>query len=78
MPGLYDSDFYVYPDFSAGGGQMLTCRELARVGQVIVNDGQWLDANGKEFTLVDSDYIYQLQHPANREVFEVFLPAMVT
>ena len=31
---------------AAGGGQMVTCREMARVGQLMVNKGKWLEIAG--------------------------------
>ena len=31
---------------SAGGGQMVTCRQLLRLGQLIANRGAWVDAAG--------------------------------
>ena len=29
-----------------GGGQMMSCRDMAKVGQLIVNGGRWPDGNG--------------------------------
>ena len=31
---------------SAGGGQMTTCSDLLRLGQVLLNKGKWLEASG--------------------------------
>ena len=39
--------------FAAAGGQMVTCREIARVGQLINNKGKWVDAAGRPFQLAD-------------------------
>jgi hypothetical protein len=30
---------------SAGGGQMSTCTDLLRLGQLLLNKGKWLDAD---------------------------------
>jgi CubicO group peptidase (beta-lactamase class C family) len=49
---------------SAGGGQMVSCREIARVGQLIVNKGTWVDAQGKPYQLADADYMEQMIKPA--------------
>jgi CubicO group peptidase (beta-lactamase class C family) len=49
---------------SAGGGQMVSCREIARVGQLINNKGVWLDAAGKPFQLASADYVEQMVKPA--------------
>ena len=42
------------------GGQMATCRDAARFGQLMVNGGTWLDENGEVTRLVDSDFIGRL------------------
>ena len=45
IPHLFrDNDAYVFPNVSAGGGQHMTCRQLARIGQLIVNEGKWPSA----------------------------------
>jgi CubicO group peptidase (beta-lactamase class C family) len=36
-----DNDMYVYPNVSIGGGQHMTCRQIARIGQLLLNKGQW-------------------------------------
>lgn len=38
IPDLYKYDA-LGDDISAGGGQMMSCRDIARVGQLIVNKG---------------------------------------
>ena len=32
---------YVYPNVSVGGGQHMTCRDIARIGQLMLNKGRW-------------------------------------
>lgn len=49
---------------SAGGGQMVTCREMARFGQLIVNRGKWLDKSGQPYQLADPKHIEALTQPA--------------
>ena len=61
-------ELYAYDDvgeqISAAGGQMVSCREAARVGQLIANGGKWLDAGGKPYQMADPDYIKQMLQPA--------------
>ena len=71
-------DFYALddlgPDFSAGGGQLVGCRDVARFAQLILNKGEWPTSEGgashdgvSTEQLVSPDYISQLltpQYPA--------------
>jgi len=42
MPGLFAGDAYVGGgNISAGGGQQMTCRQIARIGQLLANKGRW-------------------------------------
>jgi hypothetical protein len=42
FPGVFkENDMYLYPNISIGGGQHMTCREIARVGQLLLNKGRW-------------------------------------
>jgi len=42
MPGLFAGDAYVGGgNISAGGGQQMTCRQIARIGQLLANRGRW-------------------------------------
>lgn len=33
------------PEFSPGGGQMMSCRDQMRVAQLLINKGRWYDDN---------------------------------
>ena len=49
---------------SAGGGQMVTCREMARFGQLMANKGKWLDQNMEPFQLVQEKFMEEMVQPA--------------
>ena len=56
---------------SAGGGQMVTCRGLMRLGQLILNKGAWpgLGQGGRAGQLIPASYVDDLQtphYPTNR------------
>lgn len=51
-------------DIQVGGGQQASCRDLARIGQLIINKGKWIDANGELFQLIDEKYIEEMTSPA--------------
>ena len=36
-------------EISAGGGQLYTCRDAARVGQLVLNQGRWVDSTGQGY-----------------------------
>eukprot|EP00040_Diaphanoeca_grandis_P039718 m.259895 g.259895 ORF g.259895 m.259895 type:complete len:615 (+) comp38863_c0_seq1:70-1914(+) len=63
IPTLYDFDG-TGVDISAGGGQMMSCREIAKVAQVIVNRGVWLDENDKPYQMANANYLEQMLQPA--------------
>ena len=69
VPRLYEFDG-LGDDISAGGGQMATCREIARAGQLLLNHGKWLDENGQARQLMDESYTRQLFEPAQNGVVE--------
>eukprot|EP00930_Biecheleria_cincta_P013079 TRINITY_DN11845_c0_g1_i2.p1 TRINITY_DN11845_c0_g1~~TRINITY_DN11845_c0_g1_i2.p1 ORF type:complete len:962 (+),score=129.73 TRINITY_DN11845_c0_g1_i2:45-2888(+) len=56
-------DFYKYDDmdddFSAGGGQFMSCRESARIAQLMLNEGIW-PGHGR---LVGADFIQEMLKP---------------
>ena len=54
---------------SAGGGQMVTCRQLLRLGQLIANRGAWVDADGAETQFIDRDYMTQMTEPSYPKAF---------
>ena len=49
---------------SAGGGQMVTCREMARIGQLMLNKGKWLDKTGAPFQMAAEKHIDAMMKPA--------------
>jgi CubicO group peptidase (beta-lactamase class C family) len=57
-------DFFAHDQLSghisAAGGQMATCRDAARFGQLIANGGHWLSADGSLRTLVDPWFVEQM------------------
>lgn len=64
---VYDSQRW-FPglanEISAGGGQMVTCREAARIGQFVLNRGMWRDVKGAPVRLGNEDYFHQMLQPA--------------
>ena len=51
-------------DVSVAGGQMATCRDAARFGQLIVNRGRWLAKDGSVRVLVEPEFIAEMTRPA--------------
>ena len=51
-------------DVSVAGGQMATCRDAARFGQLIVNQGKWLAEDGSVRVLVEPEFIAEMTRPA--------------
>jgi hypothetical protein len=67
MPEYYAYDGSNYPggeQIAAAGGQMVSCREIARVGQLVVNEGVWLDGAGEPYQLADRAHVRQILEPA--------------
>jgi CubicO group peptidase (beta-lactamase class C family) len=64
LPELFLSDGVAGGGVSAGGGQLMTCRDLARVGTLLVNGGRWADAAGEEYDLLSADYARQQLSPS--------------
>ena len=66
---FYNNDLYVGGgNVSIGGGQRMTCRQIARVGQLALNKGSWWNSDGsnaqkQDFVLVDPDFIRQMSNP---------------
>ena len=63
-----DNDQYVYPNVSIGGGQHMTCRQIARIGQLLLNKGKWPSQTASDggssggdgddaLELIDKDYM---------------------
>lgn len=63
VPRLYDYEGSA--EISAGGGQMASCEQIARMGQLILNRGRWRNEQS-EFTLADPTYMQDLLSPASR------------
>lgn len=68
IPDLYTWDRYSTleaHDITAGGGQFVTCTELLRFGQLILNKGRWpaTDVFGGSIQLIDEDYIEAMLTP---------------
>jgi len=61
-------DLYAYDgtglDISAGGGQMVSCRDVARVGQLVLNRGTWLDEAGSPYQLGQPAFYDAMLEPA--------------
>lgn len=62
FPHLYKYD-NVNPEVSIGGGQFMTCREMARVGQLILNKGKWLDSSNKPYDMLSADFVHKWTTP---------------
>ena len=46
------------------GGQMATCRDAARFGQLLINRGAWLEADGTPTRLVREDFVERVVNPS--------------
>ena len=68
VPELYLFDDVPNGGVSSGGGQLMTCRDLARVGTLLVQGGRWADASGKEYQLLSEDYVRQQLTPSFPDV----------
>jgi len=55
-------------DISAGGDQPMFCRDLARVGLLLANDGKWADADGKLVQLANADYVRAMFTPQDTHI----------
>merc|ERR1712139_360446 len=61
--GLSDSFTWDAPDSMWATGAHSTCRDYARVGQLMLNKGRW---KGVDSPIVSEDYIHQLSIPETR------------
>lgn len=43
---------------------MVTCRDMARIGQLMLNKGMWLDKSGKPFQMAAEKHIEAMMKPA--------------
>lgn len=64
VPDLFLFDNVSHGGYSAGGGQLMTCRDLARVGTLLVNGGEWAAEDGSSFQLLSKDYVRQQLTPS--------------
>ncbi|CAE7657292.1 unnamed protein product [Symbiodinium sp. CCMP2456] len=86
LPGLFDHDG-LDGDISIGGGQLMSCPQLARIGQLLMNRGAWpmssapawpLDwlpwASNKTsvFQLVSKDFIREMTRPSFPQVVSTY------
>jgi hypothetical protein len=65
-------DFFAFDGFgeeiSAGGGQMMSCRDALRVGQLMLNKGMWPSADGgADVRLLDADFVDAMLSPSYPE-----------
>jgi len=71
-------DFYKYDEmdhgnFRASGGQMATCRDIARIGQFILNGGVWSSGpDGKPERLITEAFMDLMAKPAFPEVAQSY------
>ena len=63
VPRLYDFEGSATEEISAGGGQMASCEDIARMGQLILNRGRWKNAT-HEFQVLNEEYVGQMVEPA--------------
>eukprot|EP00039_Didymoeca_costata_P018836 m.335179 g.335179 ORF g.335179 m.335179 type:complete len:657 (+) comp17530_c0_seq1:36-2006(+) len=71
IPNLYTFD-ELDGQISAGGGQMYTCQDAARVGAFITSLGLTVDENGNPKRLVGEDYMkmmFQPSYPQNNAAY---------
>ena len=55
--------------FSAGGDQPMTCVDMARFGQLVLNDGAWRDTDGTSVAqLLSREYVKELFTPQDTAV----------
>ena len=62
LPDLYAYD-ELGEDISAGGGQMVSCRDMARVAQLVLNKGLWRDAAGKPYRMASARFFEEMLQP---------------
>eukprot|EP00912_Choanoflagellata_sp_UC4_P001530 UC4_evm5s969 len=62
IPNFWLADDLPDGAFSAGGGQMITCRDAARFGQLISNGGFWQDYDSKlpPSSIISEDFAEQM------------------
>lgn len=74
--GVFDGDRYIGGgNVSMGGGQHMTCQQIARVGQLIMNRGRWNDEHGEPFVLVDPEWVWTAPSPTRGCITQKISPA---
>ena len=46
--------------WNVGGGQMMSCRDMTKIGQLLVNNGAWPDGRGGTTQLISAQYIQEM------------------
>jgi len=64
LTDFFDHDGHENGDISFVGGQLASCRDVARFGQLIVNRGKWKMPDGRVRQLVSSSFIDDIVIPA--------------
>ena len=72
ISGVFAADVYIGGgNISIGGGQRMTCRQLGRIGQLMLNNGTWLNGK-KEIVLVDPLFVAQMKQPSFPNAFTTY------
>ena len=65
---FYNNDAYIGGgNVSIGGGQRMTCRQMARVGQLMLNVGKWSTTNNSittDIVIVDPAFVQEMKQPS--------------
>lgn len=70
IPDLFTADG---DEWTVGGGQLITCRDMARLGQLMLNRGRWLLAGTDEpFQLIAEEYMDMMTSPSFPAVGESY------
>ena len=68
IPSIFLYDNLETGDISAGGGQLYTCRDAARIGQLIASGGVWAGADGKEVRMISPEFAKGFVQPSFPEI----------
>ena len=64
LSDFFDHEGHENGEISFTGGQLASCRDVARFGQLIVNRGKWKTPDGRVRQLVSSSFIDEIAIPA--------------
>lgn len=64
LSDFFDHEGHENGEISFTGGQLASCRDVARFGQLIVNRGKWKMPDGRVRQLVSSSFIDEIAIPA--------------